>query len=279
MAPNLERERLGQLAFIYVAMARCSTDYLSDDVLNAVTDSLQARSGGAGRSNVERAVARALKEHDAAEDKVGRSREVAEELYEVLAPAQRHTVMDDLRQIAELDGVVERNERGMLQALASTWGIERDPRSPDPGRASWGVLHDLAYIFLVLAHSTDDELSDTELEVMFNKLREWEPGVPPDEVERVLEEAMSAYAEGRDAERLESAIQSVRRRLPREQRMAALNDLVKIANADGVFLDDEEDLINHLLSEWDVDPYASYGPHGNKGEDGTSQNEKAGPLK
>lgn len=264
MALDSESNRLRKLAFLYIAMARCSSDYLSDEAVERLTDMLHARSGGAGRADVETVLMEALNDYESTGDEASAARGMAEELYDVLTVEQRQNVLEDLHDVAELDGLIQKNEQGMLQALATTWGIERDPRKPDPERTSWGVLHDLAYIFLVLAHSTDDELSDTELEVMFNKLREWEPAVHPDDVERVLEQAMGVYSQGRDSERLESAIRSVRQRLPREQRMAALNDLVKIANADGVFLDDEEDLINHLLSEWDVDPYANYGAHGNK---------------
>lgn len=132
---------------------------------------------------------------------------------------------------------------------------------------SWSVLHDLAYVYLVLAHGADDDLSDTEVQVMLNKLHEWQPEVPPADVRRMFRLALDEYAKGADSERLEAAILSVREGLPHEQRKAALTDLVKIANADGLFLDDEEDLINHLQAAWDVDAYANYAPHGNKSVD------------
>lgn len=127
-----------------------------------------------------------------------------------------------------------------------------------------GVLHDLAYIYFVLAHATDDDLSGSERQVIGNKLREWIPDAPVGDVDRMMRLALSEYGEGKDEDRLESAIASVRAALPLQQRMAALNDLVKIANADGVFLDDEEDLINHLQKEWDIDPSANYEPHSDK---------------
>ncbi len=267
MAAESQHDHVEQLAHLYIAMARSSSDYVSDDVLNRVIGMLQARCAGASRADAAAALSKAMHEGLSEIDELSRTKAVAEELHTVLSTEQKQSLLDDLREVAQLDGVVVRNEQGMLDALTATWEIEGDARSPDPALESWGVLHDLAYIFLVLAHSTDDDLSDTELEVIFNKLREWEPGVPPDDVERILQDAMHVYSEGRDDHRLEVAIRSVRERLPREQRMAALNDLVKIANADGVFLDDEEDLINHLLGEWDVDPYANYEPHGNKSTD------------
>jgi uncharacterized tellurite resistance protein B-like protein len=133
---------------------------------------------------------------------------------------------------------------------------------PEGGRPS--VLYDLAYMYLLLAHSTDDDFSGTERQVVLNKLGEWDPEAAEEDVLCMLRRAMAAYAKGGDETRLAEAVASVRAALPREQRMAALNDLVKIANADGVFLDNEEDLINHLQSALDVDPSANYEAHADK---------------
>lgn len=256
--------QLRRLAFLYLTMAHRSDDYLSDSELESVTRMLTARSGLENRDAVQTVLMDALDDYVGSSEKGAEARVIAEALNESFSSEQKQSIYDDLKEIAEADGVLLKNERGMLRALAKTWDVRADIRAPQSRDGSWGVVHDLAYIFLVLAHSTDNDLSDTEMQVMYNKLREWEPAVSPDEVERVLQEAMMRYAEGQDDARLEAAIESVRNVLPREQRMAALNDLVKIANADGVFLDDEEDLINHLLSAWDVDPYANYGRHGSK---------------
>lgn len=259
-----DRTQLRRLAFLYLTMAHRSDDYLSDSELESVTRMLCTRGGLDSRDAVQTVLMEALDDYVGASEKAAEARLIAEALNEALTQEQKKCILDDLKEVAEADGVLLRNERGMLRALANAWDIDGNIRAPQPRDGTWGVVHDLAYIFLVLAHSTDNDLSDTEMQVMYNKLREWEPSVPPDEVERVLQEAMSRYAEGQDDERLDAAIESVRNVLPREQRMAALNDLVKIANADGVFLDDEEDLINHLLTAWEVDPYANYGPHGSK---------------
>ena len=134
---------------------------------------------------------------------------------------------------------------------------------PKPA-SDWGVLHNLAYIFLVLAHGTDDDLTESEVQVMMNKLQEWRPQDARADLRSIFEVVSEVYSEGADEKRLKGAIDAVRELLPREQRMAAMNDLVKIANADGVFLDDEEDLINYLMTAWNVEPYANYGSHGSK---------------
>ena len=181
-----------------------------------------------------------------------------------LSTGQKSRVLEDLQQIAGADGVLLQDERGLLSALAQTWGVEVSDAAaaagaPEEGTgAPWGVLHDLAYIYVHLAHGTDHELSTQEVQVMVNKLREWQPEETDEPTEGILEAALEAYGRGGHSDMFERAIASVRRVLPHPERMAALNDLVKIANADGVFLDDEEDMINNLVAAWDVDPSASY---------------------
>ena len=259
-----DRAQLRRLAFLYLWTAHQSDNYLSDAELESVTRRLAGRSPYGDSSEIRRIVMEALEEYLEADDADVEARAAARHLGNSLDRDQKYEILEDLRQIAVADGVLLKAERSILRSLAEVWGISPAATMAAGGTGAWGVLHDLAYIYLVLAHSTDFDLSETEIQVMLNKLREWQPEVAAADVKAVLSSALGAYSEGEDDNRLESAIQSVRKSLPREQRMAALNDLVTIANADGVFLDNEEDLINHLLTEWDVDPYANYGRHGSK---------------
>jgi uncharacterized tellurite resistance protein B-like protein len=128
----------------------------------------------------------------------------------------------------------------------------------------WSVLHDLAFIYLMLAQGTDRELSEAEIQIILRRLQEWKPTLGPDDVLAILHAAQARYSEGLDETALLASIVAVKEGLPERQRMAALGDLIQIANADGVFLDNEEDLINNLMTAWDVDPYATYGRHGEK---------------
>lgn len=261
-------QRLRRLAVLYLSMAHRSDDILTDARLESVTRRLIGRSGGRGRDAVQSIVMEVLRhfaEGETPDDAVQRS---ARELRECLTTDEREDVLNDLAEIARADGVVLEHERRILRSLADVWGIALEEDVAPGNDEPWGVLHDLAYIYLVLAHGTDQDLSETEVQVMLNKLREWQPEAPTDDVRRMLRLAMTEYSQGPDEARLEKAIASVRSAMPREQRMAALNDLVKIANADGVFLDDEEDLINRLQTEWDVDPSANYEPHSDKSVDG-----------
>lgn len=256
---------LSELAFLYLYMAHGPDRSFTDSDLETVTSRLIERSAHARREQVQPLVREALALYAEHNDIERAFRQAIHRLRYSLNETQRQSVLEDMVFIAEADGDLKTVERSTLERLADTWELGSNEQRPGSARSTrWDVLHDLAYLYLVLAHGTDDELSGDEMQVMLNKLREWTSHDAPEDVRAVLDEATSAYALGPDASRLERAIESVRRGLPKEQRMAALNDLVKIANADGVFLDDEEDLINHLLSAWDVDPYANYGEHGSK---------------
>lgn len=256
---------LQRLALLYLSMAHRSDDYLSDAELESVTQMLTARSVAQNRGEMQPVVMDALDAYMHIENPEDAVREAADSLSDALSESERRAVLRDLKTIAESDGILLNEERNTLNQLAESWGIEspyNDP--PEHFEEEWSVLHDLAYIYLVLAHGTDNDLTGFEIQVMLNKLQEWQPEGATVEMRSVLKSAMSAYARGEDEGRLERSIRSVREALPRQKRMAAMNDLVKIANADGVFLDNEEDLINHLLAEWDVDPFANYGRHGSK---------------
>lgn len=255
---------LRDVAAVYLNVAHRSDQTMSDTELEKMTQVLAERSSEIEREDLRALVMESLEAYldsvDADED----ARAAAERLHHALSREQKEAVLVDLKHIAEADGVALQGERRMLGALADIWGLELEVEDRPVEIEGWGVLHDLAYIFLVLAHGTDNDLTETEAQVMLNKLKEWRPEESSYDMRSVLEAALDVYAAGEDEEQLERSIGSVRQTLPREQRMAALNDLVKIANADGIFLDNEEDLINHLLAAWDVDPYANYGAHGSK---------------
>lgn len=196
-------------------------------------------------------------------------KKTAERLNTRLSAEQKSMVLADLRDVARADGIILQEERTFIEDLAKLWGVDSPGALAADGgsvasSANWSALHDLALIYLVLAHGTDNELSRNEVQVMLRKLREWQPGVSENTIREVLRDAMDRYAHGPDQKQVRRSIRNVRDAMPEEQRAAALNDLIQIANADGVFLDDEEDLINDLVAEWDVDPYVTYGRHGRK---------------
>jgi uncharacterized tellurite resistance protein B-like protein len=273
MPSSTTDETLRNLAILYLALAHGADDYLSDAELNAVVNRLEHKFPPAltGRS-VHESVMQTIAVYTDASDPLALVTDAMRALRASLTTDERVAFLHDLSHVARADGVVFRDERGILESLAACWDVElldealMQPLVSDSRiRLEDDVFEDLAFLYLVLGHGTDFELSDSEMRMMLRRLEEWQPHKPVDHIRAVLENAMNRYAEGPSEEALASAIAAIKRRLPHAQRMAALNDLVKIANADGVFLDDEEDLINRLLTEWEVEAYANYGAHGSKG--------------
>ena len=261
-------QRLRHLATLFLCMAHRADDYLSVAELHSITDKLHGHEPGLDWAHVQDLLMESLEEFAAADDADALGLQAAAALQGALTREQMLRILDDLAHIAGADGVVLDDERTLLARLARRWQVSpSQPAAAEPqADADWGVLHDLAYIYLHLAHATDNELSAQEMQVMRNKLHEWQPEYPLPRIPHVLDTAMARYARGEDEALLERAIVSVRDNLPHASRMDALNDLIKIANADGIFLDIEEDMINHLVAVWDVDPHASYGRLGGKGE-------------
>jgi uncharacterized tellurite resistance protein B-like protein len=270
MSSVLTERPLTQLALLYLTLAQSDDGDLSPAELDAVVDTLHSRHFNLDRDDVQHVVLDILGQHL---DRVERERAVQtviDILTDALSARQKQAVIHDLVQIARSDGVVLRGERGLLRTLTETWNVTLPAGADAPAAAEHtaheaeSALHDLAFLYLVLAHSTDSEFTEDERRLLLRKLREWQPGLSERQVSDVLEHAATRYARRADADAVRSAVDALKTALPAEQRMAALHDLTQIANADGVFLDSEEDLINELMVAWDVDPYATYGRHGSK---------------
>lgn len=249
-------------ALLYLAMAHGTDDYLSDAELRTVTDRLHERLDGVPRPTVQDAVMEAMSVYLDAPDDLALATGAMLRLRGALDAETRASLLDDLLAIARADGVVLDNERGLLASLSECWGVvlPRGARPAPPHAAGDApdVLGHLAFLYLVLAHGADSELSDDELRVIRIKLQGWQKGLDDDDVDAVLDRARTRYAHGPDEDALHASIDAVRDGLPPDRRRAALSDLIAIANADGVFLDHEEDLINTLVSAWDVGAYSGY---------------------
>ncbi|ARA91850.1 MAG: hypothetical protein D6685_00160 [Bacteroidetes bacterium] len=255
---------LRQLAYLYLVLAHGSDDYLTSAELDVIVERLGARRPDLDPAEVQDIVTEALAAYLDAEEPHRPALEAVIALRDHLTPAQRRAVLEDLVQIARADGLVLDDERALLLRLASHWDINLDEYMPprlltEGSRGDWGVLHHLAYLYLVLAYGTDHTLSPDEIRVMLARLRARQPRLAEEEVRAILSTAMEQYARGPTEERILAAVTAVRDGLPEAQRQAALDDLVQIANADGVFLDDEEDLINYLTEAWGVSAFAGPG--------------------
>lgn len=258
MPPALPERPLSQLALLYVTMAQSDDDELSPAELDAVIDTLHSRHFSLDRSDIQQVALDILEMHLDHKDLEYAVQEVIGALKEQLSSRQKQAVLSDLVHVAQSDGVVLDGEWELLHTLTAAWNVRLPVDTVPPTVRTTGLpeatasrpLHDLAFLYLVLAHGTDSEFSDDERLLLLRKLREWQPSLSESQVTHVLEQAVDRYGRGADAEAVRAAVEAVKTALPPEQRMAALHDLTQIANADGVFLDSEEDLINELMAAW-----------------------------
>lgn len=116
---------------------------------------------------------------------------------------------------------------------------------------TWTRAHDLALIYIALAYGTDRDLADQELSSITDLLGVWHDG-GEEIVQEVVMEAMSIYLSGESKGEVARAIQSLGNTLTPEERLRALQDIVRIAEADGVLLTSERGLISVLASVWDL---------------------------
>lgn len=243
---------LAPLAVLYIAMAQSDDAELSSAELDAVIDTLHSRHFNLDRTQVQTAILETLNTYLEPTALDAAALRAVSLLSDQLSARQKAAVVDDLVQIAQSDGVVLDGERGLFTTLASVWNVAVPRTNKSPKDAPWTALHDLGYIYLVLAHSTDSEFSDDERQVLLRKLHAWKPDSSDCDINDVLAQVLDRYAQGANTEQFRAATASVKQAFPVDQRRVALDDLVQIANADGVFLDSEEDLINELMTAWDV---------------------------
>lgn len=123
------------------------------------------------------------------------------------------------------------------------------------------VLHDLALIYLALAHSTDDQLSNEEIDAIATRLREWQ-NVKSETVLSAIKQALEEYLREDADVRVRQAVSSVKASIPEEIRRVLLDDLTEIAMADGKFLHEEGSFIGELAQAWDLhlDPESNSKP-------------------
>lgn len=259
MAPRSDTwTRAHDLALVYVALAYGTDNQLNEGEVAAITEKLQTWRENFALEDVQEVVmeAFAVFMEGEAEREVPLS---MRSLRESLSDDERKQALEDIVRIAEADGVLLNAERSFISTLAQIWGVKRlgnellssssasQERVPD-----WTLLHDLSLIYLVVAHSTDNDLSSPEIEAIISKLGDWNEGMSEQDVRDVVRSALRFYAEGPDEEALQQSIVAVKQNLPVIQRLAVLDDLMFVAEADGAVNEHERSMIDALAQAWDL---------------------------
>ncbi len=248
------------LALIYLALAYGPDHQLADRELAVIEDALagwrpEGLTRDAARETALEALAVLLSgeyDPDALVDGV------LDRLAGVLTHEERQRAIEDVIRIAEADGMLLRAERAVIALIAKRWQVKGHAQllldATRGDEEDWTLLHDIALVYIIVGHSTDGELTQGEISTIVGLAREWQPAWSEEEVRAVLRRALSYYSTDPGAEGLQRAVLSIGHRLPLMQRLALVNDLYAIAEADGLMLDTERDMIASLMDAWGVAP-------------------------
>lgn len=121
------------------------------------------------------------------------------------------------------------------------------------GQLTLTLLHDLALLYLGLAHGADEDLDPAETRQISASLRRWQPNKDPALIDHVIREATLTYMNGANPQRLDEAVDVLKKALPQDLRATILSDLSDIARADGEILTEEKDFIYRLAGEWGIE--------------------------
>ncbi len=118
---------------------------------------------------------------------------------------------------------------------------------------TWTLTHDIGLLYLAVSHGTDRELLDSELVVMKREIQRWKPSITGEACQEMIMECLSIYLSDRRDEILKRAIVRIRKDADVSQKLAVIMDMVDLAEADGVVLFTEKQLIKTLSKIWEVD--------------------------
>lgn len=258
MDPRAQGENvLRDLALLYIALAHGTDQDLDPAEMDLVAQRLQDLQAGVGQGTVLHAIKEALDAYTQ-EDVQARIEAAIEHLRQAVPSGLQARIIKDLTDIGKADDAFLYTEATFIGALAEAWAAEGETPSDEAwsifvaqhGASGWTPIHDLALIYVTLAHRTDEVLHRQEVDAILEKLGEWMPGAPPDLLRQVWEEVLYTYEEQPEGRTLADAVDAVSTTVPAHQRPAVLADLQYIAQADGVLLVEERVLIEQLAKVW-----------------------------
>jgi Tellurite resistance protein TerB. len=178
----------------------------------------------------------------------------------VLSPQERRNTVRHLIRIAEADGVLLEREQGFIHTLAEAWSLKElseellEDTSAVVQRQGedWGLIHELAFLYILVGHSAGEELSPDTIDVMAERLQEWQPELSEKQVREVMRRALQVYADQPEEDLIHDSVETLKEVLPTTQRLTVLDDLHTVAQADGAITRNERQLIQSLAQAWDV---------------------------
>ena len=246
------------LAVVYIALAYGTDHDLSDGELLVLTEALQA-----WKDLEEPAIQEIIVEAATLfveSDAEAEVRRAMKELRATLSPQERRDTVRYLIRIAEADGVLLEREQGFIHTLAEAWSLKqlseellKDTSAVVQRRGeNWGLIHELAFLYILVAHSAGDELSSDTIDVVQERLQEWQPDLSGEEIQEVVRRALQVYADQPEESLIYDSVEALKEALPSTQRLTVLDDLHTVAQADGPLTSDERQLITSLAQAWDL---------------------------
>ncbi len=259
MAPASPIQTAQWLATVYAALALRSSEVIGDDYVRAIRDRVVRRAEGhVTPEAVATLIAEKLSDLRNGDGKrvLG---DAVRELAERNEPHVLRQFLLDLVDLALHDDWYAHEEGRFISAVARRWNLH--PADDDRTRlwsvmssqlteGQWTALHDLAVVYIALAHQSDDDLVQREIDAISRKLAEWLPAALPEDVSAIVGEALHRYAADDPRPLLSEAISRLKVSVPSHQRAAIFADLEYIARADDVLLVEEKAIIAELASAW-----------------------------
>ena len=251
---------LRDLALIYIALAHGTDQKLDDAEMDIIARRLQDVQAGLSQGTVLSAVKEALDDYTQ-DDASQRIDEAVQRLRVAVPQSLRRRILRDLTEIGKADDQFLYEEARYIGALVEAWKVNLTDLVA-ASAATWSVLgsgdedqdwtpvHDLVLIYVTLAHRTDQTLSREEVEAITEKIGEWLPNADDETVRRFLHDVMRVYQD-EEGRTFDEAVAAVKATVPVYQRIAILDDLRYIADADGVLLVEERVMIEKLTEAWD----------------------------
>src|SRR5690625_7784534 len=94
------------------------------------------------------------------------------------------------------------------------------------GQITLSLLHDLALLYLGLAHGADEDLDPQETLEIAAKLRRWQPDKDPKLIDHVIREDTLTYINGQTDQRIQDAVSILGGQLRRSHHYGIISILI-----------------------------------------------------
>lgn len=237
------------VAFVYVSMAFAPDHQIAERELLLLRDALQSWLPEAEEGDVEvilMEVLAALTDPEGKDELLPALRR----LYESLNEEERQRVVENCLRISEADGQMRLRERRFIHSVADALGVRRYAntllRLTTLESEDWTLLHDIALMGVIVAHTSDDKVKPVEVHAILDMLAGWVPEDMASCVQDVLEDVLITYGRQPTSEAISRSVFSIRDNLKRPQRLAFIEDLYLVAGSDGEVLDGEFETISQI---------------------------------